>query len=195
MNTDNPPLPTPPPGYDVALPFEYPRLALQLAATGLVLVLLPFLFGLTWWLQGQFPMFRLGLVEVGVALMTIIVTVLVHELIHGLTYQLLGYKATYGASLQLLAAYAAAFGQFQRRNHNLLVALAPLFALTTLLLPLLTVSNNLMLLIAFTALLFNASGAVGDLYLSWRLLRLPPTALLYDVDPQTMLIFLPLRRL
>lgn len=191
MNDSSMILPTPPTGYQPAIHFEYPRLALQIGATVLVVVLLPVLFTLTWFLQGRIPLFRLGWVELGLVILTIMATVLIHEWVHGLAFQLLGYKVTYGASLRLLAAYAAAFGQFQRRNHNLLVALAPLVMLTTLLVPLLAVPHHFLLLIVFTALLFNASGAVADLYLSWRLLRLPPTALLYDVDPKTMLIFLP----
>ncbi len=183
--------PPPPYGYQPAIRFEYPRTFLQIAAITLVIVLLPFLYTLTWLLQGQIPHFQAGFIELIIITTTIVITVIVHELIHGLTYQLLGYRVNYGTNLRLLAAYAAAFKQFQQRNHNLFVALAPLFVLTILLVPLLTIQNTWVVLIAFTAILFNCSGAVGDLYLSWRLLRLPPTTLMYDVDETTMLIYLP----
>ena len=187
--------PDPPPGYQPALRFEYPKLQLQLAAVALIIIITPLLVVLTWLLQGrpgQFPLpIQPTFGDLMVVLATIMVTVLVHELIHGLVYQLLGYKVSYGVSLQLMAAYAGAFGQWQQRRHNILVALAPLVLLTLLLIPLLSVSQPTLVFIAFTALLFNIGGAVGDLYLVWRLLRWPATSLLYDVNTSTMLVFLP----
>jgi hypothetical protein len=187
--------PEPLPGYQPALKFEYPKLKLQLLAMVLIIVITPCLVVLTWLLQGkpgQFPLpIQPTFGDLMAVLATIIITVLVHELIHGLVYQLLGYKVTYGVSLQLMAAYAGAFGQWQQRHDNILVALAPLLLLTLLLIPLLGSSQPSLVLIAFTALLFNTGGAVGDLYLVWRLLRWPAASLLYDVNTSTMLVFLP----
>lgn len=187
--------PEPPPGYQPALKFEYPKLKLQLLAVALIIVITPLLVLLTWFLQGRPGRFPLliqgGLGDLTIVLLTIVATVFVHELIHGLAYQLLGYKVSYGVSLQLMAAYAGAFGQWQQRHHNILVALAPLLLLTLFLVPLLSSSQPGLVLIAFTALLFNTGGAVGDLYLVWRLLRWPAASLLYDVNTSTMLVFLP----
>jgi hypothetical protein len=187
--------PDPLPGYRPALKFEYPKLKLQLMSVVLILVITPGLVILTWLLQGRPGRFPLPLQgnfgDLITVLVTIVVTVLIHELIHGLVYQLLGYKVSYGVSLQLMAAYAGAFGQWQQRRHNILVALAPLVLLTLLLVPLLSASQPKLVLIAFTALLFNTGGAVGDLYLVWRLLRWPAASLLYDVNISTMLVFLP----
>src|SRR5262245_13659725 len=122
--------PEPLPGYQPALRFEYPKLQLQLASVALIIIITPLLVVLTWLLQGkpgQFPLpIQPTFGDLMVVLATIIVTVLIHELIHGLVYQSLGYKVTYGVSLHLLAAYAGAFGQWQQRHHNILVALAPL---------------------------------------------------------------------
>ena len=183
--------PAPPQGYKPALPFEYPRLGLQVMAISLVIITLPLLFWLTWVLQGQTPVFRFGLLELVIVLLTIATTVVLHELIHGLTYSLLGYKVSYGANLRLMAAYAAAFGQWQARGHNVIVALAPLLGLNGLFILLLTIPQPTLTLIAFSALLFNTSGAVGDLYLVWRLWRTPARTLLYDIDVKTMLIYEP----
>jgi hypothetical protein len=189
--------PEPLPGYQPALRFEYPKLQLQLVAIALIIVIAPLLVVLTWLLQGkpgQFPLpIQPTLGDLMTVLGTIIVIVLVHELIHGLVYQWLGYKVSYGVSLHLMAAYAGAFGQWQQRRHNILVALAPLLLLTLLLIPLLSASQPKLVLFAFTALLFNTGGAVGDLYLVWRLLRWPAASLLYDVNTSTMLVFLPVR--
>jgi hypothetical protein len=187
--------PTPLPGYQPATRFEYPRNALQLVAVGLIIGVTPLLLLITWLLQGRPASLPLavsnGLWDLSLVLATIIVTVIIHEGIHGLVYQLFGYKVSYGASLHLFAAYAGAFGQWQRRDHNIVVALAPLILLTLLLIPLLSLAQPVLVLIAFTALLFNIGGAVGDMYLAWYLWRLPRTTLLYDIDAATMLIFLP----
>lgn len=183
----------PPPGYQPALHFRYPKIALQIAAVILVVALTPILLIFTAMLQGNKGTlsFILNLNDLLLVVVTIIVTVIIHEAVHGLVYQLLGYKVTYGASLQLLAAYAGAFKQWQKRDHNIAVAAAPLLLLSLLLLPLLALDSRMLVLVGFTALLFNIGGAVGDIYLIWRLARLPRETLVYDLDPTSMLLFLP----
>ena len=183
--------PTPPLGYQAPLRFEYPRLKLQVAAITMVIITLPLLFTLTWLLQDQIPRFNVGTGNLLLVILTVVATVGVHELIHGLAYALFGYRVSYGANLKLMAAYAAAFEQWQTRNHNFIVALAPLVVLNGLLIPFLLIPHPTLTLIIFTALLFNSSGAVGDLYLVWRLGRLPTGSLLYDIDVKTMLIYTP----
>ncbi len=188
-------LPPPPEGYQAAVRFEYPKIKLQIAAIGMLFMITPVLLLLTWFLQGQpaaFPVQVNQFLDLVVIIVTLLITITSHELIHGLAYQLLGYRVKYGVSWRLLAAYAGAFGQWQQRNHNLIVALAPLVSLSLLLMPLLIIPQPTITLIVFTALLFNIGGAVGDIYLSWRLLRLPSGSLLYDVDESTMLFYLPL---
>lgn len=185
--------PASPPGYQAAISFTYPKGLLQVVGIAIILAVTPLLIYLTWRLQGNstewLTLFRVDYIPL--MLVTILLTIIIHELIHGMTYKLLGYQVRYGVSLHLAAAYAGAFGQWQVRNHNIIVALAPLLVITLISIPLLAASNLSIVLIAFTALLFNSSGAVGDLYLTFRLLRLPPTTLLYDVDTKTMLLFLP----
>jgi hypothetical protein len=119
-------------------------------------------------------------------------TILIHEVIHGVTYQLLGYQVSYGLAPELGAAYAAAFGQFQKRIHNLIVAVMPLIVITLIGVPLLSVSGNVFLgTCAFVVLIINTSGAVGDVYISWRLVQMPAGTLLYDVSVDKMLIYEP----
>lgn len=198
ISNPTPTLPAPPPGYGAAIPFEYPKYKLQLAAAGLLLAVAPLLYLLAWLLRGRPAGLPFAVASNLSTLLwvcaAVLATVIIHEIVHGLAYQLLGYQVSYGVSLRLLAAYAGAFGQWQQRNHNLIVALAPLLGLTLLFVPLLAVPNPTVALVAFTALLFNTGGAVGDLYLAWRLLRLPPATLLYDVDVSTMLIYTPARK-
>ncbi|MCI0393704.1 MAG: DUF3267 domain-containing protein [Chloroflexi bacterium] len=187
--------PPPPAGYEPAEAFEYPKRRLQVTANLLLVASVPLWLWIGWWLPGEFRALPLrGLGDLLLVLATVLLGVLVHEAVHGLAYRLLGYRVTFGANLRLFAAYAAAFGQFQKRNHNLVVALAPLLVITAVMVPLLAAPDHTVSLVALAMLLFNTGGAVGDLYLAWRLLRWPAAALLYDVNPKTMLVYLPAGR-
>ena len=185
--------PTPPAGYAPPVRFVYPRRGLQWGSVGLMVLTLPGLFWWTnWWhFAAAYRLLNLSTLDALLMFLIVILTIIVHEAIHGLVYARLGYKVTYGLSGQLGAAFAAAFQQFQTRNHNLVVALAPLLVLTSLGLLLLTSSNLLVQRLGFTIALFNTGGAIGDLYLPYRLLRLPQQALLYDANEREMYILLP----
>lgn len=173
--------------------FVYPRRGLQWGSVVLMGLTLP---GLMWWTNwwhfaAAYRLLNISTLDALFMFLIVILTVIVHEAIHGLVYIWLGYKVTYGLSGQLGAAFAAAFQQFQTRNHNLLVALGPLLVLTPLGLLLLTNSNLFIQRLGFTIALFNTGGAIGDIYLTWRLLRLPQDALLYDANEREMYILLP----
>lgn len=60
--------------------------------------------------------------------------------------------------------------------------------------PLLTVPNAAVVFAALTVLIGKTGGAIGDLYIISRLLRLPRGTLLRDRDPQTTLVFEPEHR-
>ena len=141
---------------------------------------------------GEGFLFSFKAIDVVIVIATILITLILHELVHGLTYRLLGYEVRYGVSLRHLAAYAGVFKQWQKRDHNLIAALAPLVILTVLFFPLLGASSSRVVLIAFTLILINTAGASGDMYLTLRLLRMPRASLGYDVDVSTMLIYKPL---
>jgi len=187
--------PEPPAGYRPPIRFEYPKIRLQLAAIVLLLLITPILLLLTSLLQGQSAggtIIRLDRIsDLAIAIVTVLAITAVHELIHGLVYRLLGYRVTYGVSIHLFAAYAAALEQWQKRDHNIAAALAPLIALTAIFVPMLAIQNRLVVLIGLSALLMNTGGAAGDLYLVWCLRRMPSAALLYDVGERTMLVYLP----
>ena len=187
--------PPPPAGYQPAVRFQYPKIKLQIAALVVLAVITPLILFLAWMLQrpsAERPFFIVdGFIDLIPVIVTALAITTIHELVHGLTYQLLGYKVSYGVSAHLFAAYAAAFKQWQKRNHNLAVALAPLVILTGLFLPMLAIQNRVVVLVAVTALMMNTAGAVGDMYLCWQLLRMPRTTLLYDMDIKTMLVYKP----
>lgn len=198
-------VPATPAGYRDPVPFSY-SLPVLLAV---VLVVTPVAAagfgGVLWYAQGPeldalFAVeetatsisFSIESGRVAVAVVGAIagVTVL-HELVHGAVYRRLGYRVSYGVAPQLGAFYAATFHQFQRRNHNLVVGLAPLVALNAVLLPLLFVPIPLVAFGAFIALVFNTAGAAGDLYLAISLLRMPADALMYDSDARHCYVFYP----
>jgi hypothetical protein len=185
--------PPAPEGYAAPVQFRYPMAGLQVAsfiiliATGIGFARIATTSqGIDF---GQW--FSLNVLEYVLVLAALPFTIVVHELIHGVVFGLLGYNVKYGIAPALGAAYAAAFGQWQKRNHNAVAAAAPLVVLTAIGIPLLTVPGVLSN-IAFMVLLINTSGAVGDAYILYRLARMPRGTLLYDISIETMLIYYPL---
>jgi hypothetical protein len=188
--------PPPPPGYQPGYPFLYPKLALNVGSV-LLFVMGAFLFTYVGWLlQGKPQEVRYWLTvgEFFLVLVAMIAVLGVHELIHGSVARFLGYRVFYGINWQMPGVYAGMFGQFMLRDHNLLIALAPLLVIDTLLLPLLALPSRPIVLMSLVALVVNTAGAIGDLYSAWRLLRLSHQAQLYDVNPERMLVFEPLER-
>lgn len=185
------PYPETPNGYQPPIRFQYPMLTLQLlSVVGLAACVIGF-GAIGTQAQGA-SLLPQNLIEIVLWIGMIPLTLVVHELIHGIVYRLLGYRVSYGVSFQLGAAYAAAFGQFQKRGHNLISAVMPLLVITLIGVPLLTLPDSRVLaMCAFIMLLINTSGAVGDLYISYRLLHMPRETLLYDVSIDSMLIFYP----
>lgn len=187
-------IPEAPEGYAPPVVFQYPMMALQVVGLiGLGACIVGFgaiateAQGVS--LGGLLPQ---TLPEILLWLLLIPATLVVHELLHGAVYTLLGYRVSYGFSAKLGAAYAAAFGQYQKRWHNLVAAATPLVVMTLVGVPLLTVPESRVLAMsAFIVLLINTSGAVGDLYIMYRLLRMPRYTLLYDIHIDKMLIYYP----
>jgi hypothetical protein len=121
-----------------------------------------------------------------VLLGVIFVMVVLHEAIHGICFWLFtggrvkfAFKGAY--------AYAAAPDWYLHKRPYMVVSMAPLVLITVLgLMALVWVPPGwiapLMLLIAM-----NASGAVGDIYVFFLLIRMPEDALIQDFGEQMML--------
>ncbi len=103
-----------------------------------------------------------------------------HELVHGLAFRLWGGQPHYGALLPL-AFYCGARNQLFRRNHYLVVCLAPLVLISlaasvvTLLFPL--AAPYLLL-----AAVGNVSGAAGDLTAAYLILQHPRQIWVEDTE-------------
>jgi len=121
-------------------------------------------------------MLLLALVILVVAFIAVLV---LHEMVHGLFFWLFtrsrprfGFKGVY--------AYAAAPGWYIPRPQFLIVGLAPLVLISLaglLILPFVTLPVSLVLLVAIIS---NATGAIGDLYMVARLLFVPRGVLTED---------------
>ena len=189
-------LPAAPAGYGSGYLVYHPGAVLNVVAAVVFIIMLPLLSVMTLGLHGGLSLpieVPLDIVAIAAMLAASVATLFFHELIHGLVLRHYKHRVSYGMDMGRLLAYAAAFGQFQARDHALTVALAPLVLITLTMLPLLAVPNHYVASVAFSVLLTNTPGAVGDLHLAWQLLRLPRQTLLYDIDPTRMLVFLPAR--
>lgn len=188
--SSDPPVPA---GYSPPYLFQYPQLGLQIAGLIVFLMTAAGLGYTTWLLQGSPAevVISFDLTNLILVIITIVLTVVIHELVHGLVLRLMDYRVQFGFNWRLPGAYAAVLGQFMERNHNLWTTLAPLVVINLLAAPLLVVPLIPVVSLAFIVFLVNTAGAVGDLYLAWRLLRMPRQTLLYDVSSDRMLVFEP----
>ncbi|GCE13542.1 DUF3267 domain-containing protein [Tengunoibacter tsumagoiensis] len=103
-----------------------------------------------------------------------------HELVHGGVFLLWGGRPYFGAKLPL-ALYCGAKEQLFRRNHYLVVGLAPLIVISSLAI-LITLLAPLLSAYLLLAWIGNASGAVGDLLVAQRLRKCSPETLIEDTE-------------
>lgn len=124
-----------------------------------------------------------SLLDAGILLAATVGVVLAHEAVHGFVMWCFGAQPRYGIKWELLAAYATASGHFFGRDQFLIVALAPLLTLT----PLLWVvvwwapAGAGWMALALAGIL-NTVGAIGDLFMAWRALAHPASALVLDEE-------------
>src|SRR5450759_2361010 len=130
-------------------------------------------------IQGQIGGWGL-LLWVSINIVAYIVVMFLHEGIHALSFRCWGGKPYFGAKLPV-ALYCGAKDQLFRRNHYLVVGLAPLVVIT---LAGIVVTFVAPVVAAFTLAVTvgNVSGAAGDAWSVARMLRLPATTLVEDTE-------------
>ena len=109
-----------------------------------------------------------------------IVVLPLHEAIHGLAFLLWGGRPYFGTKLPF-ALYCGAKDQLFRRNHYLVVGLAPLVVLMLAAIVLTLVAPGLASYVLFGTV-GNFSGAAGDVWVARRLWRRPPHILIEDTQ-------------
>ena len=101
-----------------------------------------------------------------------------HELVHGLCmWHYSGVKPHYGFTG--VYAYAGSSAYFCRR-HYIVIALAPIAVWGLVLTVLTAPATPQWFWVVYFIQIFNVSGAAGDLYVTFRLLRLPGDILITD---------------
>jgi hypothetical protein len=120
-----------------------------------------------------------------------VLTLVAHELIHGLVMRLAGAKPTYGVIWNGLMLYATSPGHAYPRNTYVAILLAPFVVISTLvLLGIVFLPTPTWLPVVMFCGVLNASGAIGDMWMTRIALRYPATAYIMD-EKEGMRVFLP----
>jgi len=135
--------------------------------------------------------FRVGLGEMGLAVAGIGVTLVLHELTHGLVMQLFGAKPKYGIIWKGLMLYATSPAYAYRRNNYVVISLAPFVFISVLVvLGMWILQGTTWVALLAICGIVNASGAVGDMWITMIVLRYVDTAYVMD-ERDGIRVFLP----
>ena len=122
-----------------------------------------------------------GLRETSLAFAGILLTFVVHELTHGLFMRIFGARPRYGILWKGMMFYATAPGYAYQRNNYIVIVLAPLVCITILVvLGMWLLQGTLWVALLGIVGTINASGAIGDMWMTRIVLRNPSTALVID---------------
>ena len=134
---------------------------------------------------------QIGLTEMILLLVGTLLTLVLHELTHGVVMQMFGAKPRYGVLWKQAMFYATTPGYAYRRNDYLLIALAPLFILSILvILGMWLMQGTLWVALLAICGTINASGAIGDILIAIIVLRYTSTAFVMD-ERDGVCVFLP----
>ncbi len=122
--------------------------------------------------------FDINLLTLAVGVFIALVLVpLLHEAVHGIAGMLVGATPSYGIGPGF--AYTT-FPEALRKWQYLTVGIAPLIVLSILSVLVAAVWESVANAAIFFAVI-NAAGAIGDLWMSWKILRAPNDALFFDL--------------
>lgn len=135
--------------------------------------------------------FRIGFTEISLAIAGILLTFVLHELIHGLVMKMFGARPKYGIIWKGLMLYATSPAYAYHRNNYVVIVLAPFVLISTMVILGMWVLQEA----SWVALLgicgiVNASGAIGDMWITMIVLRYATTALVMD-ERDGIRVFLP----
>jgi hypothetical protein len=133
---------------------------------------------------GKLPLegeFRFGLSEIGSVLVVVLLTFILHELMHGWVMQMFGARPRYGILWKQMMFYATSPGYAYRRNNYLVISLAPFVFISTLVvLGMWLLQGTMWVALLGICGIFNASGAIGDMWITMLVLRFSTTAYVMD---------------
>lgn len=115
-----------------------------------------------------------------VGLLLILLMLPLHELIHGVFMAHFGHQPHYGIKLLKGVLYATSDGRLFRRDEYIIVAMAPFVVISVVMIVLSMFFPAGIGLWMMLAAVLNATGAVGDFWMSRKALQFPPDALIRD---------------
>ena len=187
-----------PENYQEVLSWKVTGKPMRLIALNIVGAILFVVFGMIFFnlaiRLGKMPSegnFRLGLVEMGLSIVGIVLTLILHELTHGLVMQMFGAKPKFGIIWKGLMLYATSPGYAYHRNNYVVIALAPFVFISVLVvLGMLVLQGTAWVVLLAICGVVNASGAVGDMWITMIVLRYAATAYVMD-ERDGIRMFLP----
>ncbi|GIV62672.1 MAG: DUF3267 domain-containing protein [Chloroflexota bacterium] len=140
--------------------------------------------------EGQVFVFRFeglqSLVAFLLLMLTLVLVLVLHEAVHGLGFRLLaGVKPQF--AFRGTYAYAAAPGWYIPTEIYFWIGIAPLVVISLLAVVLIAIVPQSALTYVILAGVGNFSGAVGDMWVSFQLLRAPRGSLALDLGDETIL--------
>jgi len=186
-----------PDDYQEVLHWKVTEKRSRVIAVNIIAVLLLVIFG--WWFSilaaslGKLLEFRFGLIEIVAVFIAVVLTLVLHELTHGLFMRIYGAKPQYGVLLKGMMFYATSPGYAYPRNNYVVIALAP-FVLISLLaiLGMWLLQGTLWVALLGICGATNASGAVGDMWITMKVVRYSAQAYVMD-ERDGIRVFLPKR--
>ena len=143
---------------------------------------------------GKFPLesqFSFGLGRIGLVIAGCLLTLVLHELTHGVAMQIFGAKPKYGILWKGLMFYATSPEYAYPRNNYVVIALAPLIFISIFVaLGMWLLQGTLWVVLLGICGTINASGAVGDMWITMIVLRYANTAYVID-ERDGIRLFLP----
>jgi hypothetical protein len=119
------------------------------------------------------------LLDLGMLLLVTVVMLVVHEGLHGIFFWIFT-KTVPKFAFKGYYAYAAAPDWYLPKGQYLVTGLAPLVGITLICVILMFFVPLILIPPLVWMLVLNTSGAVGDLWMVWRLLRSPANVLAMD---------------
>ncbi|MBQ6539503.1 MAG: DUF3267 domain-containing protein [Oscillospiraceae bacterium] len=119
------------------------------------------------------------LIKLVVLVAGMIVYLILHELVHGITMKIFGTKKVkYGFTG--LYAFAGSDDYYDKPSY-ITIALAPIVVWGIVLLILNITVGHDWFWVVYLIQIINISGAAGDLYVTWKMSKLPPDILVKDI--------------
>ncbi len=126
------------------------------------------------------PIFNIELPWWASLVVSLVIVLPLHELLHGLTIRYYGHPVKYGFKPQLGILYALAENALFRRREYIVILLMPIVVITLLGMAINALAGDGLAYTVALGVIFNAGGAIGDLWMTGIVLRYPARVIVKD---------------